>query len=221
MLKKLDLVSPQHLKNPKMKPIGLIVHTTANRDKKASAIAHDRYYDNNSDRVSVHWTVDSEQAVLSVPEDRAAWHAGNRDYNLQYIAMEICENNVKTVNGRPELDEDTYRNAVQLAADILFRHGWGTDRMLRHCDVPGREWKKCPNKDLIDWGLFKTQVQKELDRLKKSGNEVSIYVNGKKIAAGRLIEGTTYVPIRMVAEALGATVKWNPQTRDVHIERIK
>ncbi|GAB7389007.1 hypothetical protein BSNK01_28450 [Bacillaceae bacterium] len=220
MVKKLDLTSPQHLNNPKMKPIGLVVHTTANRDKKADAIAHDRYYDNNSDRVSVHWTVDSEQAVLSVPEDRVAWHAGNRDYNLKYIGMEICENNVKTVNGRPELDEATYRNAALLAADILFRHGWGIDRMIQHCDVPGREWKNCPNKDLIDWGLFKAQVQRELERLKNPlSDQVPIYVNGKKIGTGRLIDGTTFVPARQVAEALGATVKWDPQTRSVHIER--
>ncbi|GAB7387340.1 hypothetical protein BSNK01_11760 [Bacillaceae bacterium] len=218
-LKKLDLTSPQHENNPKLQPKGLVVHTTANRAKGANAVSHDRYYDTNSDRVSVHWTVDSEQAVLSVPEDRVAWHAGNRDYNLKYIGMEICENNVKIVNGRPELDEATYQNAVQLAADILHRHGWGIDRMIRHCDVPGREWKNCPNRELIDWGLFKANVKRELERLKNPSNEIPIYVNGKKVGCGQLIDNQTFVPIRMVGEALGATVKWDPQTRSVHIEK--
>lgn len=156
-MKILDLTSKIH-NNPTITPKGLTVHTTANRDKGATDIMHDIYYDNNSDRVSVHWTVDSDSAALSVPETMAAWHAGNRSYNLTYLGMEICENNV--VDNK--LDQSTYNNAVELAADILKRHGWGVDKMIRHRDVPGREWKNCPNKDLIDWDKFKNDVQEKL-----------------------------------------------------------
>jgi N-acetylmuramoyl-L-alanine amidase len=160
-LVKRDLTSKQHLNNPPLSQSGLTVHTTANRDKGANAMMHDKYYDNNSDRVSVHWTVDSKEAILSVPENKAAWHAGNRDYNLTYIGMEICENNVID----NAMDPETYTNAVNLAADILHRHNWGVDKMIQHRDVPGREWKNCPNKELIEWPLFKEDVQKALDRL--------------------------------------------------------
>jgi N-acetylmuramoyl-L-alanine amidase len=153
----LDLTSKVH-NNPKITPIGLTIHTTANRRDGATALMHDKYYDDNSDRVSVHWTVDNENAVQSVPENMAAWHAGNRDYNLSYIGMEICENNV--VDNK--LDQDTYDNAVELAAGILKRHGWGVDKLIQHRNVPGREWKDCPNKDLIDWDKFKKDVQDEL-----------------------------------------------------------
>lgn len=153
-LVKVDMISGEHATNPMMDPVGLTVHTTANRNKGATAIMHDRYYDNNSDRVSVHWTVDAIHAVQSLPEDKAAWHAGNSDYNRSYIGMEICENNV--VDGK--LDAATYRNAVLLAADILHRHGWGKDEMIQHREVPGREWKNCPNKELIDWPVFVADV---------------------------------------------------------------
>jgi N-acetylmuramoyl-L-alanine amidase CwlA len=153
----LDRTSKVH-NNPTIEPKGLIVHTTANRKKGATALMHDAYYDNNSDRVSVHWTVDNENAVQSVPVNMAAWNSGNRDYNLSYLSMEICENNV--VDNK--LDQATYENAVELAADILKRHGWGVDKMIQHRDVPGREWKNCPNKDLINWDRFKADVQEEL-----------------------------------------------------------
>lgn len=35
----------------------------------------------------------------------------------------------------------TYENTVNLAADILRRHGWGVDRLWRHYDVTGKD---CP-----------------------------------------------------------------------------
>lgn len=158
-LVKVNMISSEHDNNSNMEPKGLTVHTTANRDKGASAIMHDRYYDNNSDRVSVHWTVDNIHAVQSVPENKAAWHAGNREYNLTYIGMEICENNV--VNEK--LDSATYSNAILLTADILNRHGWGIDKMIQHRDVPGREWKNCPNTNLINWDKFKSEVQQKLN----------------------------------------------------------
>jgi len=33
----------------------------------------------------------------------------------------------------------------------------------------------------------------------------------------QIIEGLTYVPVRVVSEALGATVKWNAETRQIVI----
>jgi N-acetylmuramoyl-L-alanine amidase len=205
----LDLTSKVH-NNPFIEPKGLIVHTTANRRKGATALMHDEYYDNNSDRVSVHWTVDNENAVKSVNEDMAAWHAGNRDYNLSYIGMEICENNV--VNNT--LDDATYENAVELAADILKRHGWGIDKMIQHRDVPGREWKNCPNKDLINWDKLKKDVH---DQLHWSPSDVTI--NAKKTTVidekdgreyeGFIVDGRTYAPVRSIAQSAGRQVHWN------------
>jgi N-acetylmuramoyl-L-alanine amidase len=205
----LDRTSKVH-NNPTIEPKGLIVHTTANRKKGATALMHDAYYDNNSDRVSVQWTVDSDSAALSVPENMAAWHAGNREYNLSYIGMEICENNV--VDNK--LDQATYDNAVDLAADILKRHGWGVDKMIQHRDVPGREWKNCPNKDLINWDKFNKDVN---DLLNWSPSEVTI--NAKKTTVidekdgsqyeSFIIDGRTYAPVRSIAESAGRQVHWN------------
>lgn len=46
---------------------------------------------------------------------------------------------------------------------------------------------------------------------------VAVKVNGKKVADGVVDEGTTYIPARAVAEALGATVTYDAATKTVNI----
>lgn len=48
---------------------------------------------------------------------------------------------------------------------------------------------------------------------------IPVYVNGKPVGMGVLIEERTFVPVRLVAEALGAKVEWDARTRSVHIYR--
>lgn len=48
---------------------------------------------------------------------------------------------------------------------------------------------------------------------------IPVYVNGKLVGQGVLIDERTFVPVRVVAEALGAKVTWDPKTKSVHIEK--
>lgn len=48
---------------------------------------------------------------------------------------------------------------------------------------------------------------------------VNVVVNGKKIADGKLEAGVTYVPVRAVAEALGASVTWDGASMTVTITK--
>ncbi|WP_150266175.1 M15 family metallopeptidase [Paenibacillus tepidiphilus] len=48
-------------------------------------------------------------------------------------------------------------------------------------------------------------------------DELTISLNGRKITAGILENGTTMAPVRAVAEALGAKVTYDPLTRTVNI----
>ena len=49
-------------------------------------------------------------------------------------------------------------------------------------------------------------------------NSVNITVNGKKVNADNILyDGTTYVPLRAVAEALGKDVGWDQSTNTVSI----
>lgn len=143
------LLTPERGGRPgrKIKPKALVVHWTANRNRGANAIANRNYFENHpQNKVSAHWIVDDREAVLCVPEDEMAYHVGAQSYfararselsaypNDCTIGVEIC------VNADADFVK-TYRNAVELAADILGRHGWGIDRLWRHYDVTGKD---CP-----------------------------------------------------------------------------
>jgi peptidoglycan L-alanyl-D-glutamate endopeptidase CwlK len=51
----------------------------------------------------------------------------------------------------------------------------------------------------------------------KSEITASVKVNGVKIAEGIMENGITYAPVRVIAEALGAQVGYNPATKTVDI----
>jgi hypothetical protein len=54
-----------------------------------------------------------------------------------------------------------------------------------------------------------------------AANEIALVVNGKPIqaeVAPRIVDGTTLVPIRAAAEALGAVVSWDGETSTVSIQ---
>jgi peptidoglycan L-alanyl-D-glutamate endopeptidase CwlK len=49
--------------------------------------------------------------------------------------------------------------------------------------------------------------------------KVGVYVDGVKVGDGKLEAGVTYLPVRVVAEALGASVNWKKEQLRVDIER--
>lgn len=50
-------------------------------------------------------------------------------------------------------------------------------------------------------------------------NKVNVFVNGNKVQDGLLIDGLTYVPVRDVAETLGAGVTWDGKSKTVNITK--
>jgi N-acetyl-anhydromuramyl-L-alanine amidase AmpD len=131
----------------KIKPKAVVVHWTANTSRGANAEANRNYFQNHpQNKVSAHWIVDDREAILCIPEDEIAYHVGAQVYqpralkelssypNDCTIGVEIC------VNADADFKR-TYRNTVELVADILQRHGWGIDRIWRHYDVTGKD---CP-----------------------------------------------------------------------------
>lgn len=63
-----------------------------------------------------------------------------------------------------------------------------------------------------------TYVREVPTKIEPVSDQVAIVVNGKLLEqTGALKNGMTTVPIRAVAEALGASVKWDGESRTVHI----
>lgn len=134
----------------KITPIALVIHWTANTDKGADAVANRNYFNNWRNHpqhlASAHYIVDDRQIIRCIPEAEAAYHVGATAYtdkakaafagnpNWQTLGIEMC------VNSDGDFSQ-TCKNTIALVADILKRHGWGTDNLWRHYEITG---KICP-----------------------------------------------------------------------------
>lgn len=77
----------------------------------------------------------------------------------------------------------------------------------------------------VTWDPLKSEVTGELDgvKVKLKIGIYEAYVNDKKYTLdvpSQIVNGRTLIPARFVAEAFGATVNWNQETRTVEISGI-
>lgn len=198
-----------------MNPVYLTVHNTGNPSSTARNERGWLTNPSNKRTASYHIVVDEREAIEVLPLNENAWHAGdgNGDGNRKSIGIEICEsgNYAKTLE-----------NAADLVAKMLKERGWGVDRLRRHYDWSG---KICPGKmydsgKWTGWHAFKAEVEKRLKpETKPSANTTAkLYVDGKRIDDGILIDGVTYFPARALANAVGAKITdWDNATKTVKI----
>jgi len=214
---------------------GLVIHWTANKRAGANAVANRNYFNNPTTVASAHYIVDDKQIVRCLPENEMGYHVGAKSYkpdalqklssypNNCTIGIEMCVN----ADGN---FQTTYQNTVELTADILKRYGWGVDQLWRHFDVTG---KNCPAYFVSDdyarqftgltaaqaWAKFKDDVQRLLTENPQKSNEsvdicrVQLSLN----TSGLLVDGVSYLRVREIAEAVGATVNWDPATKKVNV----
>jgi hypothetical protein len=53
-----------------------------------------------------------------------------------------------------------------------------------------------------------------------AASDIKLLINGKSVAADvQVIDGSSYVPLRVVSESLGAEVKWDGDARTISIEQ--
>lgn len=194
-----------------MVPQYLTIHNT---DNPTSTARNERGWltnPSNPREASYHIVVDEREAVEVIPLNENAWHAGdgNGDGNRKSIGIEICEsgNYAKTLD-----------NAADLVAKMLKERGWGVDRLRRHYDWSG---KICPRLmydggKWTGWTKFKAEVEKRLKPEAKT-QTAKLYVDGRRIDDGILIDGVTYFPARALANAVGATIAWDQASKTVKI----
>lgn len=120
-----------------------------------------------------------------------------------------------------------WREVVQQAKAIGFE--WGGDWTsfkdyphlqmsfgLRLADL--RTGKKPA--DAVVAAVYERIKPKE-EQAVKAEKKVEVLLNGRKITDGWLDSGVTYVPVRMVAEALGAQIVYNPAANAVEITTVR
>lgn len=185
----------------------ITIHNTGNT---SSSAANERGWlinKSNTRTASFHIAIDEREAVECIPLAESAWHAGDGSKagsgNRTSIGIEICESGdyAKTLD-----------NAIQLVANMLKERGWGVDRLRRHYDWSG---KICPRLmynggKWTGWNQFKERVSAALVGTEdEQVDKTQVIVNGKTVAVGVLIDGTAYVPLRAVGNALGLVVSWD------------
>ncbi|RJE88638.1 N-acetylmuramoyl-L-alanine amidase [Paenibacillus sp. 1011MAR3C5] len=198
-----------------MQPEYITIHNTGN--PKSTAANERSWLTNPSNNVtaSYHIVIDERETIECLPLNEVGWHAGdgkNGTGNRKSIGIEICEsgNYAKTLE-----------RAVELVARLLKERGWGVDRLRRHYDWSGKNCPRLMNADekWTGWADFKTRVAAKLQpAVVPVSDQVTIVVNGNLLdQKGTLKNGVTTVPVRGVAEALGASVKWDGESRTVYI----
>lgn len=197
----------------------ITIHNTGNPSSTAKNERAWLTNPTNTRQASFHIVVDENEAVECLPLNENAWHSGDgsgaKSGNRTSIGIELCEsgNYAKTLD-----------NATTLVAGMLRARGWGVDRLRRHFDWSS---KICPrlmydNGKWTGWTEFKKMVATKLTgEVEHDMDKAEVYVNGVKLSDGLYDDkkGITYVPVRSVAEAFGAAVKWDGKTKRIDIKK--
>lgn len=224
----------------------LVIHDTGNSGVGANALNHFKFFGGGNRNASAHYFVDDHEIVQIIGDSFSAWHCGdNQGYgralngvrNCTSIGIELCINSDGNYG-------KAYENLVELVKNLIAKFNVPIKNVCRHYDVSR---KRCPGtfftKNL--WEKFLKDVQEpikiKLDLSKSSpgvpaqekalkeridkvmenilkADKVKINLNGKNIELrGKNIQGTNYVAIRDLAEALNLQVGWNQDKKIVEL----
>lgn len=147
----------------------LVIHETDNFAAGADAAAHNSFIHNNStvEPLSWHYTVDDHQVYHHLPDNEAAYHAGDKmeknGGNLNGIGIEMCVNE----------DGDygkTMENTVKLCARLLVEYDLKPKVLRKHEDFSG---KVCPAKLIAAgrWDEFCERVETAWKEMKSEEQE--------------------------------------------------
>ncbi|WP_134703782.1 N-acetylmuramoyl-L-alanine amidase [Ammoniphilus sp. YIM 78166] len=111
------------------------------------------------------------------------------------------------------IDEPQYQAGLWLIKQIAAR--WKIpltrDYIIGHYEIDSVNKPSCPG-PFFPWSRLMKDLESTLPM-------VSICHQGTPIAMGYLDSGTTYGPIRKIAEALGYTVKWDELSKKVDLSK--
>lgn len=224
----------------------LVIHDTGNSGVGANALNHYKFFGGGNRNAPAHYFVDDKMIVQIIGDSFSSWHCGddqgrgralNGVRNCTSIGIELC------INSDGNYDK-AYENLVELVKNLMVKFNIPVSRVCRHYDVSR---KRCPGtffaKNL--WDKFLKDIQQpmkiKLDLSKSStgipvqqkalderikyvmdeilkADKVKVNYNGKQIELrGKNIQGTNYVSIRDLAEALNLKVGWNQDKKVVEL----
>lgn len=174
-----------HRTGKALKPTTLTIHNTGNLKSTPEGERNWLLNPENEGSVGWHYCVGEKSAVLAIPENEVAYHAGSASGNNSSLSIEVCESG--------DWDK-TYKNAVGLAAHILNEHGWTSKQLRKHKDWNGKE---CPRKIIPIWDKFLADVDETIKAIKTPVKEPAKPEAVKKPAEIKtepwMLEGLNYL----------------------------
>ncbi|WP_053374404.1 stalk domain-containing protein [Paenibacillus sp. FJAT-27812] len=155
----------------------------------------------------------------------SAFAAQNKTAEVEINKVKVRVNNVQVASNNLLYNNTTYLT-IRAVAEMLKLpvNFYKETKTVYIGKVPEGE---VPEKVLSTWSMTapaKSNVELEKPRKAKISfvlNEVSIKVNGKKISSDNIIyKGSTYAPMRAVAQMLGYDVKVHVPTSTVYIGEV-
>lgn len=144
-----------------LEPKYITIHNTGN---DASAQNEINYMQRNNDATGFHIAVDDYVAILGIPLDRNAWHAGdgsNGIGNRQSIGIEICYSTDYSSNRH----EKAFYNAVEVTKQLMKQFNIPIENIKQHYD-----WtkKNCPHRIRQEgtWKKFLSLCEEESEEVK-------------------------------------------------------
>lgn len=152
----------------------VVIHNTDNWRPGAGAKAHSQYLKNfkQGDRpLAWHYTVDDEAIYKSLPEEEAAYHAGDGaegEGNLYGIGIEICLN--KQPRGEKPSQEfiKAVKNAAVLTAELMVKYSLPIENVRQHNAFSGKNCPSCMRKNDM-WDGFINDVMAHYNEITSQG----------------------------------------------------
>ena len=193
----------------------IVIHDTGNTRAGAGANNHYLYFNGGDRQASAHYFVDDKEILQLVEDENTAWHCGDAKgkYNItnqNSIGIEIC------VNSDGDYSKALLKT-IELTTYLMDKHNIPLDKVVRHYDASRKNCPASMSKNNWEaWNGFKIALKREIDN---NSNKVKINFKGKEFKIeGYLKDGSNYVKVRDLLEAIGYKVDWNNNTKTVIVK---
>ena len=136
----------------------IAIHYTANPG--STAMSNRDYFENlattQENKVSSHFVVGLEgEVVQCIPTSEMSYATNSR--NVDTISIECCH-----PDETGQFNDATYSSAVKLTAWLCTRFGLGTDQVIRHYDVTGKDCPKYYVENPDAWIQMKEDIAAQI-----------------------------------------------------------
>lgn len=200
----------KHISERKTQIKYIVIHDTANKSKKAGAIAHKNYFLTTNRKASADFVIEENKIIkLNNYEKYFTWHCGDGKgkygiTNSNSIGLEMCINSDANM-------QKTINSTIILVYKLMKELKIPIERVVRHYDASR---KICPASLSYDnwrgWIKFKNALHEYIEEQEDEDNYVILeYKNKKSVCETILKNNYNYIKIRDIADLLDLKIEYD------------